>query len=331
MRKRWTGQEVREFVEGEGYELVEVSNEDWVKREGRIWVSCGEHEPYEVVWNNFKNGKRCAKCANKRRNESNKFSHEKICKRVNELDKNYFICDDSPRYENKTTKLKLSCGKHEYFANWNDFRSGSRCPKCSNLKRTLSQEYVTKKIQELDSKYSICEDSPLYENNITKLKLYHSVCKNEFDVTWNDFKKGNRPCGCYTNSKNEVFLREYLKSRSINFIEQVTFDDLKAKYKLRYDFGIYENDKLLFLIEYDGQQHYSPQRFGGISQEQAEKNFIKQQHHDKLKNDYAKENNIPLLRIRYDEDTISVLENYLKGLQLIKEDDIINLTKEKND
>lgn len=328
MRKRWTGEMVRSFVEGEGYELMSVPNFSWVKSKDRIVVSCGSHEEYEVSWDNFQQNKRCAKCSNLKNSDNLRFSHQEICEKVKKLDEGYHVCDDSPVYKNTFTKLKLSCGKHEYFASWAEFKQGYRCAKCyGNYKYTHNE--ICEKIQELDSEYHVCCDSPMYENNKTKLKLYHSVCGNEFDITWSDFSNENRSCGCNKFSKNEVFLRNYLKSRNIKFSEQVTFDGLKSERKLRYDFGIYENEKLLFLIEYDGIQHYSPQRFGGISQEQAQENFIKTQHHDKLKNDYAKENNIPLLRIRYDEDTISVLENYLKGLQLIEEDDIINLTKEE--
>jgi len=330
MRKRWTGEMVREFVESEGYELVIVPNWDWVKSSDRIWVSCGHHEKYDVSWDKFYSNRRCPKCANKKRNESKTFSHEKICRKINELDSNYYVCKDSPRYRNAKTKLKLSCGKHFYYVNWIGFMIGNRCPHCSGSYKYNHQE-ICEEVNKLDMNYKVCDNSPKYKNCHTKLKLYHSTCGNKFDVTWNEFRNGRRPCGCYSNSKNEILIRDYLKEKGISFKEQVKFNNLVSDKgnKLRYDFGIYREDKLSFLLEYDGEQHFRPATFGGISQEQAEENFTKQQYHDKLKNDYAKENNIPLLRIRYDEDTIFVLENYLKGLQLIKEDDIINLTKKE--
>ena len=58
------------------------------------------------------------------------------------------------------------------------------------------------------------------------------------------------------------------------------------------------DDKHLF-IEYNGQQHYKPVCFGGIPQEKAEEQFKKQQEHDKIKDDFCKENNHPLLWISY--------------------------------
>jgi hypothetical protein len=50
-------------------------------------------------------------------------------------------------------------------------------------------------------------------------------------------------------------------------------------------------------IEYDGIQHYeSSDYFGG------EKEFIIQQLKDNIKTEYCKNNNIKLIRIKYDEN-----------------------------
>ena len=70
---------------------------------------------------------------------------------------------------------------------------------------------------------------------------------------------------------------------------------------MRFDF--YVNNK--YLIEYDGQQHfYDIKYFGG------EEQFKKQQQYDKIKNEYCKSHNIPLIRIpywHYDKITIDDL------------------------
>ena len=48
------------------------------------------------------------------------------------------------------------------------------------------------------------------------------------------------------------------------------------------------------MIEYDGEQHFRPiEYFGG------QKKFELQQKHDTIKNEYCKNNGIPLLRIPY--------------------------------
>ena len=67
---------------------------------------------------------------------------------------------------------------------------------------------------------------------------------------------------------------------------------------LRWDFIIKTEGDPIF-IEYDGKQHFEPVRFGGMSQEKAEKAFQKQKAHDKLKDYYCSENGFLLLRIPY--------------------------------
>jgi hypothetical protein len=63
---------------------------------------------------------------------------------------------------------------------------------------------------------------------------------------------------------------------------------------LRFDFAIMENNNLKMLIEYDGKQHFE------IAFDD-EKSFTRTQIHDKMKNDFTKENDIPLCRIPYTE------------------------------
>ena len=64
---------------------------------------------------------------------------------------------------------------------------------------------------------------------------------------------------------------------------------------MRYDFIILnDNEQPLYLIEYDGEQHFkSVERWGG------EEKLKKQQEYDKIKNNYAINHNLPLIRIPY--------------------------------
>ena len=57
-------------------------------------------------------------------------------------------------------------------------------------------------------------------------------------------------------------------------------------------------------IEFDGEQHFKPKlNFGGMI------GFIKIQTNDNIKNEYCNNNNIKLLRIKYNEDVIDKLKN----------------------
>jgi superfamily II DNA or RNA helicase len=73
------------------------------------------------------------------------------------------------------------------------------------------------------------------------------------------------------------------------------------------------------LLVTDVRKHSIVVRFGGISEEKTEENFMKQQANDKIKNDFCKDNAFPLLRIKYNEvDNISmkirsfIIENLIK-------------------
>ena len=75
------------------------------------------------------------------------------------------------------------------------------------------------------------------------------------------------------------------------------------------------------LIEYDGEQHYIPVNFGGISDEEAIENLKKTQYHDAIKNKYCHQNNIPIIRVpsweknNLEELIFSQLKQYINTLQ----------------
>lgn len=60
---------------------------------------------------------------------------------------------------------------------------------------------------------------------------------------------------------------------------------------MRFDFYLPQYNTL---IEYDGKQHFEPIEFFG-----GEEKFNKLQENDKIKNEYCKNNKIPLIRISY--------------------------------
>lgn len=91
---------------------------------------------------------------------------------------------------------------------------------------------------------------------------------------------------------------------------QKTFETCKYKNsdgRPRFDF--YVNNS--YLIEYDGKQHFMPvNRFGGDEQ------FIIQQQRDEYKNQWRKDNNIPLIRIPYTKlDTLCIEDLMLETTQ----------------
>lgn len=97
-------------------------------------------------------------------------------------------------------------------------------------------------------------------------------------------------CGCI-RSKGEFQIEQLLKEHNINFQREYSFENLKDKLSLRFDFAIFNNkNELLGLIEYQGEQHYC--KSNGFYSE----DLIK---HDKMKIDFCNKNNIKLKHIIY--------------------------------
>jgi len=89
-------------------------------------------------------------------------------------------------------------------------------------------------------------------------------------------------------SEGERKIANYLNKNKIDYVYQKRYDDCKNKSTLPFDFYLPDYNTI---IEFDGYQHYyEVKMFGKLSRIQK---------HDKIKNNYCKENNINLLRIPY--------------------------------
>jgi len=56
------------------------------------------------------------------------------------------------------------------------------------------------------------------------------------------------------------------------------------------------------IIEVDGEQHFAPVRFGGVSEEEARKHYEDTVYRDNIKNQIANESKYSIIRIPYYED-----------------------------
>lgn len=117
-------------------------------------------------------------------------------------------------------------------------------------------------------------------------------------IRGNDLSTGATiSCGCIC-SAGEATIKNILNENNIKYKTEYIFSDLKnpsTNRHLRFDFAVFENDKLQYLIEFDGRQHFiGPE--ATWSQSQTLKEI---QYKDNLKNEYCKSNGIILKRIPY--------------------------------
>lgn len=138
--------------------------------------------------------------------------------------------------------------------------------------------------------------------------LWQCECGKTHEAEANNVKRGHvTSCGCYTKSLNEIAIDKILKENDFIFQNQYSFvGELIGEKKkcLCFDFGVLDqNQNLIYLIEYDGEQHFKPvTHWGGIE------GLIKRHNYDIAKNNWCEAHNIPLIRIPYTHKKI-VLED----------------------
>lgn len=142
-------------------------------------------------------------------------------------------------------------------------------------------------------------------------------CGNVVVVNQMELKRGDTlSCGCLRSSFGEQQIEKILKEQKISYQKEFIFSDLVSENNipLRFDFAVFENDKLAYLIEYDGEQHYRD-KTDKIWTDSLEKRKIR----DKIKNQYCLDNNIDLYRIPYWEKNNITFDTIFDKSHLITE------------
>ena len=106
------------------------------------------------------------------------------------------------------------------------------------------------------------------------------------------------------HSKGEFKIKKILEEANIPFVQEKTFSNClfeQTNKRARFDF--YVQDK--YLIEYDGIQHFKD------SSSKKWETLEERQRRDRYKNQWCKENNIPLIRIPYTQYDNLKLEDLL--------------------
>lgn len=210
---------------------------------------------------------------------------------------------------NTTINLKILCGicnKIEYETSFNKFkhRKKRQCNECGGRKnnaikgqyKRLSYSEIENYINGIEGNDCILQTTKeeykkLKMTTNSKLKI-KCKCGVIFKAKYLKFKYSyKRQCNECNVSRGEKEVIIYLKTNDINYETQYIFNDLKDKDYLKFDFAIFNNNNLKFLIEYDGEYHYYP-----IT---GELELRSQQKRDKMKNDYCLSNGIKLIRIPF--------------------------------
>ena len=131
--------------------------------------------------------------------------------------------------------------------------------------------------------------------NLESRWLCKCECGNQIEsVGWHLTKGLVKSCGCLV-SHGEEKISLMLKENNIEFVQQKTFDGCVSPNNVKLKFDFYIENK--YLLEFDGSQHFLTEPNQRFSMEDIER--IRQ--YDEIKNKWCKENNVPLIRIKYDQ------------------------------
>lgn len=263
------------------YEILEFTNGNLpVKIKHKI---CGFI--FDQIGHRHLRGDGCFNCYGNK-----KMSKDEIIEKSKKIWKDeYEILSKDINYSEKSKFRHKVCG-YEYDQMVYSHLLGSGCPKCAGNAKHTKQSVQEKSNLIHNYEYKILSD-PI--GSKSKLRILHLSCGNEFSQVLSDHLSG---CGCINcaTSKGEKKIEKILKDLRIDFIKQKTFEGCRFKNRLKFDFYIPEKNTC---IEFDGEHHFKSIRYFG-----GKKAFEMQKIKDQIKNDFCKNNNIKLIRFRFDED-----------------------------
>jgi hypothetical protein len=301
---------VYNYFLSEGCELLET---EYINDATKMKYKCVCGNISYITFNNFKRNRRCKVCKNKYVSERLKLDYNEVYNYYKEygcelLEEKYIgICNKM--------KFKCKCGNIDSMS-FVSFKSGLHvCHNCAiNIvanQRRYSYDFVKQYIESFN--YNLLSKEYININDRLEIK-----CNNNhvYYSSFHSFKNSESRCPICNESKGEYKIHEYLINNNIKFDRQFKFNDCKNKYKLPFDFSVFDNDNLFCLIEYDGKQHYEPNNYFG-----GEDSFKYTQQNDQIKNNYCINNNIKLIRIPYwDYKNIDKVLNF--ELQNLKYDNL---------
>lgn len=201
-------------------------------------------------------------------------------------------------YKQAKEKIKfecLRCGNIFYATPDNMLNAKWGCSICAakhaNDDRIKSNEQFVKELKLVNPNIIPLEP---YKTDHEKIKVYCTIHNYTWMASPNKLLHRSTGCPKCNISNNEFKISQILDKWGYEYIMQFTFDDCKDKSPLPFDFYLpYFN----IAIEYNGEQHYEPiECFGGYD------GFLYITSHDKIKREYCKNNNIPLITIPYWEN-----------------------------
>lgn len=277
-------------IHGDKYDYSKVN---YINNHTKVCIICPEHGEFWQTPNDHLDNHGCIKCRDvnisrtlsdttnifiekARRTHGDKYDYSKV------------------EYKGGDIKVCIICPEHGEF--WQTphahLRSGG-CRKCGIEKRTKERSLTT---EGFIKRATIKHNSKYDYSKVEYVNWFTPVCiicpeHGEFWQRAGDHLNGHG-CDKCVSSKLEEQVEISLKKHNILFDKHATSFKLKWLGYKHLDFYLPEYN---IAIECQGEQHYEPVKFGGISEERAIKKFELQKQRDIEKQKLCLDNNIELI------------------------------------
>lgn len=311
-----------ELIQEWNYEKNEINPSETHCRSGKkVWWTCLNQHHYESSITHRTSGGRngkgtgCPYCSNQKTCEDNSIliTHPQLIKEW-DFTKNTISPTELVAGSHEIVWWKCPVADdHEWQASlYNRTRYKTGCPCCE---KGRSKKVVKSNCLETTHPKIAKEWHPT-KNIFTPRDVSYAsnkkawfICKDDNSHEWKcriaPRCTSGHGCPFCASSKGEKAIKEWLDENKIKYKQEYKIEKCINKRQLPFDFAIFNNNKLIGLIEYQGRQHYEPiDYFGGL------KSLLLMQANDRIKFAYCKDNNIPLLVIPYMEHDL--IENKLK-------------------
>lgn len=255
---------------------------DFVKKHSKINCSCKCGNKWSTTIDCLLSGQGCSVCNRKRH------THEDFVQMVFDVNKDIKIISQYKTLDDNVT-YKCKCGNIHTKVARLILRCPS-CPQCADNTRKTTNKFI-EEMANINPQIAIIGE---YINAETPIE-YICDCGKRHKSSPSILLQGHR-CGHCNMSKPEKDFSDCLLKHDVEYQYEYKIGDCCHKSMLKFDFWL---PTYQVLIEIDGEHHYKPVNFRGISDEQAKIRYEYCVEMDNIKNKYCKSNNITLIRIPY--------------------------------
>lgn len=279
-----------------GYFLVE---ENYCNAHTKVPILCNIHGIFQQTPNGHLNGKGCSNCGKESSAKKRSLSIEEFLKAALKIHGGEYDYSNITDFSSANKKILITCKKHGLFHQTpRNHLKGHGCRQCKNELLALPEQEFKEKATEIhQGRYGY--EFVHYINNYKKITITCNLHGNFTQKPRNHLI--GQGCPECKNGKNEKLTEKFILSLlpdETQVYPQKHFDivDNNIKTCVFVDFYFELNNKK-YIIEYNGEQHYKPVKFGNISQKRAEEKFAKQQNRDMALRKFCKNNNFILFEI----------------------------------